>query len=272
MNTTNNIKSFTFCNNCGKAGHLYHQCKIPITSIGIITVRRGKNNHIEYLLVRRKDSLGYVDFLRGKYSLYSKTHLMNILNEMTIHEKAHILTKDFATLWSNLWGNDVGIQYRNEEVVSYDKFMMLKTGVMIDGEVYNLEKLVAESTTAWDEPEWGFPKGRRNYQEKDYDCAIREWEEETGYSKYNIKILTNVLPYEEIFTGSNYKSYKHKYYLSIFFGDNDLSDPIHYQESEISAAKWMTFDDCIAHIRSYNLEKIEMFKKINNVFNKYRIY
>ena len=38
-------------------------------------------------------------------------------------------------------------------------------------------------------PEWGFPKGRRNYQENDIDCATREWEEETGYSRNQIKMV-----------------------------------------------------------------------------------
>ena len=32
-------------------------------------------------------------------------------------------------------------------------------------------------------PEWGFPKGRRNYKEKDLIVRIREFEEETGYQK-----------------------------------------------------------------------------------------
>ena len=25
------MKSYNFCNNCGKNGHLFHQCKNPIT-------------------------------------------------------------------------------------------------------------------------------------------------------------------------------------------------------------------------------------------------
>ena len=39
-------KKNIFCNNCGKIGHLFHQCKIPITSIGVITFRI-VNNSIE---------------------------------------------------------------------------------------------------------------------------------------------------------------------------------------------------------------------------------
>ena len=268
-NSTNTNKNFIFCNNCGKGGHLYHQCKTPITSVGIITVR-SNNSNLEYLLIRRKDSLGYIDFLRGKYNINSKTHILNLLNEMTIHEKKRLLTYEFNELWNKLWGDDIGIQYRNEEQISKDKFTTLKTGVMMNGEVLNLENLINESTDEWTEPEWGFPKGRRNYQERDYDCAIREWEEETGYSRNSIKIINNVLPYEEIFTGSNYKSYKHKYYLSIFFGSNN--NPSHYQESEVSAAKWLTYDECFKHIRKYNLEKLDMFKKVNKVIMNYRIY
>ena len=57
------MKNYNFCNNCGKSGHLYHQCKIPITSIGII-VFRPSSSGIQYLMIRRKDSLGYVDFMR----------------------------------------------------------------------------------------------------------------------------------------------------------------------------------------------------------------
>ena len=34
------MKKYMFCNNCGKQGHLYHQCKHPITSNGIIAFRR----------------------------------------------------------------------------------------------------------------------------------------------------------------------------------------------------------------------------------------
>ena len=41
--------------------------------------------------------------------------------------------------------------------------------------------LVKESQTNWLTPEWGFPKGRRNYQETDITCAYREFNEETGF-------------------------------------------------------------------------------------------
>ena len=54
-----------YCNNCGKQGHLYHQCKLPITSNGIIAFRKNKTSELEYLMICRKDSLGYIDLIRG---------------------------------------------------------------------------------------------------------------------------------------------------------------------------------------------------------------
>ena len=90
-------KAYNFCNNCGKTGHAFHQCKHPITSIGIIAVRNN-NNILESLMIRRKDTLGFVDFMRGKYPLYNKLYLLNIINEMTIDEKKRLLEYDFDTL------------------------------------------------------------------------------------------------------------------------------------------------------------------------------
>ena len=78
-----------YCNNCGKSGHLYHHCKLPITSIGIVVFR--VNNKIpEFLMIRRKDSLGHIDFMRGKYSLNNKEYIINMLNQMTVTEKQTI--------------------------------------------------------------------------------------------------------------------------------------------------------------------------------------
>ena len=83
-----------FCNNCGKTGHLFQNCKKPIISTGIINFKKDDDT-IKYLMICRKDTLGYVDFLRGKYSLNDKQQLQNLFNEMTIFEKEKILENDF---------------------------------------------------------------------------------------------------------------------------------------------------------------------------------
>lgn len=262
--------SYIFCNNCGKQGHLFHQCKYPITSNGIILFRI-KNNKIEYLMVCRKNSLGFVDLMCGKYPLHNKHYLNNIINEMTLYEKDIVLKYSFEELWKILWGKSFNSNHRFEEKLAKDKFNSLKNGISFNNKHYSLESLINESDTSWTYPEWGFPKGRRNNMEKDLTCALREFEEETGYNKRNIHIIQNIIPYEEIFTGSNYKSYKHKYYVAYL--DNNVKDEIpQYQYCEISDMNWFTYEASIDIIRPYNLEKKVILTKINKLLTEYRLY
>lgn len=263
-----------YCNNCGKIGHFYHHCKMPITSIGIIVFRINLDRKIEYLMIRRKDTLGYIDFMRGKYSIFNKEYIINMLKQMTHEEKAILKSKDFNSAWKRIWGNkSISNQYKSEESISRDKFLLLHNGIFLQGEHYNLESMIDESNKydLWEEAEWGFPKGRRNYQEKDFDCALREFTEETGYHYDYLHNINNLLPFEEIFTGSNYKSYKHKYYLTYM----DYEDSVKYGEmktfepSEVSKMEWKTYEECMKIIRNYNLEKKRMITNIHNTLSHF---
>jgi 8-oxo-dGTP pyrophosphatase MutT (NUDIX family) len=258
------------CNNCGKIGHLFHQCKIPITSYGIILCR-SSNYGIQFLMIRRKDSFGYIDFLRGKYIINNKEQLQGIFNEMSIYERDRIKNNSFETLWNLMWGETNNLyQYKSEETISQKKMDSLKNGIIINNEKISIDTLIQNSDTTWSETEWEFPKGRRNYQEKDLDCAIREFEEETGYSRKDISIIENLIPFEEIFIGSNHKSYKHKYYLA--YTDKTVDILQNYQATEVSKIEWKTLNECVECIRPYNLEKKHLIININQILNKYRLY
>jgi len=258
------------CNNCGKQGHLFHQCKIPITSYGVV-VFKNTYKGIKFLMIRRKDSFGYIDFLRGKYIIHNKEQLQEIFNEMSIFEKERIKMHDFETLWNMMWCETINLyQYKSEEITSQRKFDLLKAGIFLNNELISINYLIEHSTNNWIEPEWEFPKGRRNYQEKDLDCAIREFEEETGYSKEDISVIENLIPFEEIFIGSNYKSYKHKYFLAYTDKKNDVLQG--FQKTEVSKLEWKTLNECLESIRPYNLEKKKLIMNINNVLQEYRLY
>lgn len=247
--TQKNSKRF-ICNNCGIYGHLFYKCKKPIMSFGVISFRKNPNSkQVEYLMVKRKDSLGYVDFLRGKYNPYNDFHLQNIIHEMTKEEVENILAFDYQNLWNKLWN-------KNDE--KYDKKNMEKFNFVKQQKDYLFKK------EHWSEPEWGFPKGRRNTKENDYDCAIREYEEETGYKKDYLTMIKNLGFFEETFTGSNLKSYRHKYYLCHANYQKTTEENL-YQKSEISELKWFSFEECMKKIRSYNYEKKQMLSKINNI-------
>jgi len=270
------MAAHTLCNNCGKQGHSFHQCKLPITSYGIILCRPS-NKGVQFLMIRRKDSFGYIDFIRGKYSPYNIEQLQHTINEMSVNEKKQIITEPFNKLWTMMWGTTSENQFRSEESISVKKFELITNGVYINNVKYTLRDLVNKSDTAWTETEWEFPKGRRNPQERDLDCGLREFQEETGYSQDSIAIVENILPFEEIFIGSNHKSYKHKYFLAYMseYKNQEKDDVVNlqnYQKSEVSKLEWKTFDECLKSIRPYNLEKKKIITNINNLLQQYKLY
>ena len=133
--------------------------------------------------------------------------------------------------------------------------------------------MIDNSKTSWIEPEWEFPKGRINSNEKHLDCSIREFEEETGIKKEYINIFENILPFEENFIGTNYKSYTYKYYLSNMKYNDYLKLRLdNYQKSEVSKIEWVSLKECIEKIRPYNLEKINLIKNINDVLQQHILY
>jgi 8-oxo-dGTP pyrophosphatase MutT (NUDIX family) len=260
-NKYNNI-----CNNCGKYGHLFKQCKVPITSYGVVLFRIHQNKR-QYLMIRRKDTLGYIDFLRGKYSTHDYSYILNMMKQMTNTEKNQLKIHDFHTLWVELWKNYKSHLYKTEYESSKIKFnTLINNLITIDNEITNeLFSIIKESDkfTKWIEPEWGFPKGRRNFLESDYNCALREMNEETGYNIQNMVNIKNILPFEEIFIGSNYKTYKHKYYL-MFMELDETNNTTNYDHSEVSLMEWKSFNECIEIIRPYNLEKKKLITRIEN--------
>lgn len=263
------MKGYQYCNNCGLNTHSLYQCKLPILSTGIIAVDY-KSKPIKYLMICRKDSLGYVDFIRGKYSTLDLDYLQNIIDEMTMDEKYNILNKNFDDLWYNLWSSCTGLQHRGEQKISKDKFELLKSGIIVKEKMITLKDIIDKSTTSWDTPEWGFPKGKRNYRESEYDCALREFQEETGITSKNVSMINNLSGVDEIFTASNYKSYKHRYFVG-FITNKDL-ELTNYQKSEVSNVEWKTFEECMESIRPYNLEKKDILTKLNKVLEKYTLY
>ena len=197
-----------------------------------------------------------------------------MIKQMSVHEREKLGKNDFNYVWTELWGDrNVSTQYKNEESASRDKFNILVNGVKSKDDFYTLNDLIEESNRydIWEETEWGFPKGRRNYQEKDFDCALREFSEETGYSVDQLQNVQNILPYEEIFMGSNYKIYKHKYYLMYMDFENTI-DTTKFETSEVSKMEWKPFQECMDSMRPYNLEKKRIITKIHNALTKYSLY
>ena len=245
-NYMNRRKSMIMCAHCGGLGHVYRTCNHPSISYGFICYRMTDGKKPMFLMVQRKDSLSYVEFMRGKYDLENKTYIMKLLSNMTRDERDRIRNCEFDILWKEMWckGEDTGKNFNKEYLEASEKFNRIKKGYYIKSNdqltfvdvVYYIDHTHAE----FKDTEWGFPKGRRNVNENDINCALREFKEETGYNPRCLQICADMKPLEEVFSGTNKKRYKHVYYVAQF--SNEDTDFIESLPScrEIKDVKWFS--------------------------------
>ena len=282
-------KYYQKCTNCGKSGHAFKDCLDPVLSYGTILFKFNNptwtlskhlctsvtsiipNDQLQVLMIRRKDSLRFVEFVRGKYLVNDTEYLKQIFTNITPAERELILSKTFPELWHHVWGTSNPRNYRNDFEQSQIKFNELKA---LPGKTEGktlLEEMMEEAPVVWTEPEWGFPKGRRNIDEADIDCAIRETQEETGLTPSQYQIFETIDPISETFYGDNKVYYCHKYYLGIANSNaivklNALNP---HMSREIGDLRWVGLEEALTLIRPENLEKRQILQKAINIFNNF---
>ena len=209
-------------------------------------------NKIKFLLVQRKHSFSYVDFIRGKYDENNIDEVLILLHLMTKDEIINILNTEFEKLWDELWQESAKYeQFKKEFNISKQKFNSLKINInMID-----FNKL-------YDTPEWGFPKGRKNKYESNVKCAFREFTEETNIQKNQIILLNKLNNFEENIISKN-TLYKLIYYIGLSSYEHKLNIANEYQKTEIGDIKWVAYEDIQYFIRDYYKDKLSL---INNIF------
>ena len=266
------------CTNCGLGGHVFRNCLSPVTSYGIIAVKyldditvsslfsknitlNNGNNSIKFLLIQRKDSLSFVEFIRGKYNPYDDEYIGRLFRGMTAKEQSTILSKSFEELWRDLWGESSNVKSHKNDT-SEKKFSIIKD---------RIPELIEKNPTKWIEPEWGFPKGRRNPHETDMNCAVREFQEETGLQKGDFTIIQNTYPISETFFGSNQVHYCHKYYIAVcnknIEVEMNLDNP--HMAREIGDIQWGSLDEAISKSRTDNVENREILLKAGKIMRNF---
>ena len=254
------------CGNCGKKGHFYKKCLAPITSMGIVCYDIDKYNKIKYIMICRKHSLAFVEFIRGKYDMNEPEYIMKLLERMTLSEIMEISVGDYDRLHTNLWKkNNENYYHYNEYIKAKAKYDVIKNGIKNDKLNYSLSTLLNKIETEWTEPEWEFPKGRRNNNETDLQCAIREFNEETNLKEDDYKIL-NIEPISETYTSVNKVKYKNIYYIAKLINKKcklHVAEDNKFQNIEISKIGIYSYENALDKIRNYQTDKLNVLHKIN---------
>lgn len=256
----NTLSTGLYCINCGKHNHSLLACSDPNNSYGLLCFYKGESQpsntsrDTKLLMIRRKHTIPYIDFLRGKYDVNNIKYLVDLFTKMTYTEVSNIATQcNFSNLRNNLGLNNNGsrqfkVEYETSELkfnyilnlgilhkviicinkifnislhIAYElnfaidtESVLLEYSNIIDIYIQDIEHLTGKAPALYDEPEWGLPKGRREDRESDLQTAIREFCEETGLQMSNLRIYKNVIPLEEQYIGMNNINYKHTYFIA----------------------------------------------------------
>jgi 8-oxo-dGTP pyrophosphatase MutT (NUDIX family) len=277
------------CTNCSQQGHTSKHCPKPITSYGVILFRvRGWNqadalihgsptgydpskHHLEFLLIQRRDSISFIEIMRGKYKVSNHEYIIQLLNGMTAVERERLLTEPFESLWEGLWGVPLEIShsYKYEREQARQKLELLRTGQP------SLQDLIARAGPAWTTPEWGFPKGRRDLRESEFACAMREMWEETNIHEKDICVVRGLDPLEEEFRGTNDITYLHKYYVTyVPDGTGGQSFEQSFKENphirrEVGDIQWCSLERALSYIRDTNEEKRKVLLRAAHLLSVY---
>jgi 8-oxo-dGTP pyrophosphatase MutT (NUDIX family) len=225
-------------------------------------------SNIRFMMVSRRFSLGFVDFIRGKYEFNKVESICRLFVQMYTKEIDLIKNNDYDDLLvmfvnkhneprEEILNRMREGRYAAEYSAARIKFEILK-GKNFDSEKIpqNLDFYIEHVKPLWGStPEWGFPKGRRdNKTEENISCACREFEEETGLKTNDYAILNRIEPIEESLTGTNNQCYKHIYYVSTTRSEI-IYDQRKFDDHEIGEVGWFTFDEAISKIRPYHESK-----------------
>jgi len=251
--------SSSACSNCGVRGHFFRECPEPILSLGIIAFKKGEGEGPSWLLVRRRVSIGFIELLRGKYDPSDVPGVQALIDQATLHERSLLQTRSFSELWRILWNGPATKRYQSDYDQSKAKFDAISSSGL-------MRALCLSSTTAWMEPEWGFPKGRRSNKESELECALRETSEEAGVAPSLLTVFKDQEFIEE-YRGSNGIIYKNHYWLARAPSDLEVSvNPLNAdQQREISDVRWCSLEEATTLIRPYATAKIAVLHQASTV-------
>jgi 8-oxo-dGTP pyrophosphatase MutT (NUDIX family) len=255
-----------YCNNCGKKGHMYRDCRLPVTSCGNI-IYRDDGDEPKVLMIQRKDSLCYIDFVRGKYDNRNLNYMQTLIDKCSVDEKHRLLNISFRELWINLWLLKDDFTENDDYMRCMLKFNIIKEGLTINSILINIKTLIDTSKYKYPHSEWEFPKGRRNMNENDFDCAKREFNEETNYDRNDYDIINNLSPFTEEFLGENNVRYKYIYFIGKLCNYDKILrlDPNNNEQiTEIKDIQWLTKKESLNKCRDYHTSRINLIEKIFN--------
>lgn len=237
----------------------------PITSYGCI-LRCCIDEQPQYLLIKRKESLSYIDLIHGNYR---ESQLYFMLQELSQVERERLLQYDFSDLWT-----DLHLKPAEGDSYEYGRETFLRI-------LPYLPDLFDEVAPAdqQDRHLWLFPKGRVNWKEigpelipeSPIECALREFKEETNGLDL-VELQAQLLlpgPVVERFLGSNSKNYQTDYFVYQLNGPPPQVQQFERTQTairlvsmgEADQIEWVPLEQLEHHLRPERFELIKFIEE-----------
>jgi ADP-ribose pyrophosphatase YjhB (NUDIX family) len=209
---------------------------------------------IKFLMVRRKFTLGFIEFMKAKWDARNIDQLIKIFNGMRKKELDFIMQNIESDGWKNIfdhfWIKDGKINFEKKKEDFGRKFIELRNISEWNIEYYCINIAQGNGT-----PDWGFCKGRREDSETNYETAIRETKEESGN---DVLLLENLQELREDIIKDDGGRLRNIYYLGLLNDDAKAEyrpDLYIAHQSEIGKIGFFNYMDAISLISNEHVEK-----------------
>lgn len=229
---------------------------------GVIAVHKDGED-IRYFLQQRRFSVSYQELVMGNFNPHDTGFLLTLLERTCAEERRRIVCWSFKKIYCHLWGTfNNGYQKKYNRIKS--KWDILRKGFVVVTpdckKRISWRTLCAEvALTAPKKNTYEFPKGKRECTptgklESEWDCAMREFNQETEYAIGNCRVVPFVKPLVESFVGMNSVPYTHTYYLVKCQTMRTYTK----QSSEARRIQWLTLSEALSKIWTHETSKRQM--------------
>lgn len=204
----------------------------------------GKDKERRYLLVQNRDSESFIYFfLAWNMERWNEPYFLKVVKGFSRDELNRLLYYPFEIIYTDLYVNHVKGTFQrqyNRALFNYHYFHSRKDWVQ-------LCHTVVQPT----EIKWGFSKGRIENGEHPYKCAMRELQEEVGFSNENIVLQSTMNPIHYKNEKTLFKTFVN---VCLFPAECPYEFPVVYQNfkntircmsvsNEILHAKWASLEE-----------------------------
>ena len=234
---------------------------------------------IKYLLVKKKYTYVFINLLLGRYQV-KKSGITLDLSLISNMERILLIRFPMKLIYLEYFtgGNKKGVELQRFAKYTANKWNMFRkwtNGQWLNGkertgnnyEQYLMSMILSPQLM------WEIPKGLKNKNETKYECARREFLEETGY---RCKILKRIIPkIEKSYYGG--KTHITNYYLAKICDanidnaniDNEVTDRV-TDEQEIDITSWFCIEEI--NIMPMELAKKKIIQEFHKMINKNHIW